>query len=183
VSVPPLTVVQRSRGFTLLELLVVLVMIGIIVGVMVLSLGDGGRGDRIRQEGRRFATLCNLLSQEAVLNATEYGILLTPEGYRFLRFVEGEWQQVDDDTLLVERSLPAEMELTLYMDKVSVSLEPEPLADDEEKKLKPQLIFFSSAERTPFELELTYREPPELRQRIEAPLLGDVLWQRERVEP
>lgn len=160
----------------------VLVMIGIIVGVMVLSLGDAGRGDRIRQEGQRIATLCNLLSQEAVLNAAEYGILFKPEGYAFLRFVDDEWQQVEGDNLLAERSLPSDMELSLYMDKVRVSLEPEPLADDEEKKLKPQLIFFSSAERTPFELELNYRDPPELRQRIEGPLLGDVLWQRERVE-
>jgi general secretion pathway protein H len=166
----------------LLELLVVLVMIGIIVGVMVLSLGDGGRGDRIRQEGRRIATLCNLLSQEAVLNTAEYGILFKPDSYGFLRFIDGEWRQVDGDSLLVERSLPSDMELTLYMDKVSVSLEPAPLADDDEKKLKPQLIFFSSAERTPFELELSYRDPPELRQHIEGPLLGDVLWQPESIE-
>jgi general secretion pathway protein H len=183
VSTWRLSVTQRSRGFTLLELLVVLVMIGIILGVAVLSIGDGGRGDRIRQEGRRVATLFNLLSQEAVLNSTEYGVLLKPDGYSFLRFVDDNWQPVDGDSLLVERSLPQDMEVTLYMDKVSVSLEPPALGIGDEKKLKPQLIFYSSAERTPFELELSYRDPPELRQRIEGPLLGDVLWQRESVEP
>ncbi len=174
---------RSSRGFTLLELLVVLVMIGIILGVAMISLGDGGRGDRIRQEGQRIATLFNLLSQEAVLNAVEYGVLLKPDGYQFLQFVDQQWQPVDGDSLLVERSLPDDMELNLYMDKVSVSLEPQQLSvSDEEKKLKPQLIFFSSAERTPFEIEVAYRDPPELRQRVEGPLLGDVLWQRETVE-
>ncbi len=166
-----------------MELLVVLVMVGIILGVAMISLGDGGRGDRIRQEGQRIATLLNLLTQESVLNAVEYGVLLKPDGYQFLQFVDEQWQPVDGDGLLVERSLPTDMEINLYMDKVSVSLEPQLLSiSDEEKKLEPQLIFFSSAERTPFEIVVSYRDPPELRQRIEGPMLGDVLWQREMVE-
>lgn len=173
---------RRSRGFTLLELLVVLVMVGIILGVAMISLGDGGRGDRIRQEGQRLAVLFNLLTQESVLNSAEYGVLLKPGGYSFFRFVDGNWQPLQGDSLLAERNLPADMELALYMDQVRVSLEPPFLNDDDEKKIKPQLIFFSSAERTPFELEVAYRDPPELRQRINAPLLGDVIWQRESVE-
>ncbi len=181
-SVQCLGQLRKSRGFTLLELLVVLVMVGIILGVAMISLGDGGRGDRIRQEGQRLAVLFNLLTQESVLNSVEYGVLLKPDGYSFLRFVEGEWQPLQGDSLLQERALPGDMELTLYMDQVSVSLEPQFLQDDDEKKIKPQLIFFSSAERTPFELEVAYRDPPELRQRIDGPLLGDVIWQRESVE-
>ena len=173
---------NRSKGFTLLELLVVLVMIGIILGMAVLSLGDGGRRDRIRQEGQRIAILFNLLSQEAVLNSAEYGVLLKPDGYGFLHFIDGEWQPLEKDSLLVERDLPEDMELSLYMDKVNVSLEPQLLGENETNKIKPQLIFFSSAERTPFELEITYRDPPELRQQIDGPLLGDVLWQRENTE-
>jgi len=172
-----------SRGFTLLELLVVLVMIGIILGVMVLSLGDGGRSDQIRQEARRLSTLFSMLSQEAVVNSSEYGVQLKPDGYRFLRFVDGKWQAVENDTLLRERQLPEGIELTLYQDKVEVSLQPFSLLQQEADKAKPQLLFFSSAERTPFELELAYRDPPELRQRIDGPLLGDIVWQRERVEP
>lgn len=174
---------KRSRGFTLLELLVVLVMVGIILGVAMLSIGDGGRGDRIRQEGQRLAVLFNLLTQESVLNSAEYGVLLKPDGYSFVRFVDGYWQPLQGDSLLVERNLPADMELSLYMDQVSVSLEPKFLADDDEEKIKPHLIFFSSAERTPFELEVAYRDPPELRQRINGSLLGDVVWQRESIEP
>ena len=178
-SSPGLSITRQGRGFTLLELLVVLVMIGVILGVMMISLGDGGRSDRIRQEGRRIATLFNLLGQEAVLNSAEYGVILEKDSYRFLRFVENDWQPIGGDSMFAEHKLPTDMALSLYMDKLSVSLEPPLLKDDE--KPKPQLLFFSSAERTPFELELAYRDPPELRQRIDGPMLGDILWQREEI--
>ncbi len=173
---------RSSKGFTLLELLVVLMMIGVILSVAVLSLGDGGRGDRIHEEGKRITLLFNLLSQEAVLNSTEYGVHLKSDGYSFVRYVEGNWQPVGEDTLFIERHLPTDMELILYQDKVRVSLQPAMRFADEGEVITPQLIFFSSAERTPFELEVTYRDPPDLRQHIEGPLLGDVLWQRESVE-
>ena len=54
------------RGFTLLEIMVVMVLIGILSSLAVLSIGGGPR-DRLAEEGRRLAALVELHQQEAIL--------------------------------------------------------------------------------------------------------------------
>ena len=43
----------KSKGFTLIELMVVVALIGIIMGSVVLSVGDGGQLDRLEIETKR----------------------------------------------------------------------------------------------------------------------------------
>ncbi|MGM0593465.1 MAG: type II secretion system minor pseudopilin GspH [Pseudomonadota bacterium] len=161
---------RRQCGFTLLELLVVLVLVGIILGVAVLSLGDGGRGERIREEATRLAALLELAGEEAVLNTTPYGLALREQGYRFMFHRDGQWQPLEGDTLLKPRSWPVGIEVALFIDGHEVSLE-EP-ESEEEKEPRPALVLYPDGERSPFELELFYTDPPYLRQRVVGNLFG-----------
>ena len=52
------------RGFTLLEIMVVLVLVGIITSFALLSVGGGPR-ERLAEEARRLAALVELHQQEA----------------------------------------------------------------------------------------------------------------------
>ncbi len=160
----------KCRGFTLLELLVVLVLMGIILSMAVLSVGDGGRGDQIRQEARRVVATFNLVSDEAVLNSQPYGVQLAQDGYRFLRYTNNVWQLVRDDSLLKVRHFSPDIETHLYIDGMDVVLP----ATIDEGEVKPHLVFYTSSERTPFMLELAYTSSPVLRQRIEGAPVGKI---------
>jgi general secretion pathway protein H len=80
------------RGFTLLEIMVVLVLIGIITSFALLSVGGGPR-ERLAEEGQRLAALVELHQQEAILSGEVRGIRFTRTGYAILSLDEkGEWQ-------------------------------------------------------------------------------------------
>lgn len=169
----------RSCGFTLLELLVVLVLIGIIISFAVLSIGDGGRQERLKQEVQRLSSLFTLAGEEAVLRSLELGVVVQSQGYAFVAYDSEGWQPIAADGMFREYSLPDTLELSLYLDGLQVDLGPQ--AAEGEGVLTPQLLFFSSGERTPFELSLAYRDGPPLAYRLQAPLLGPL--QMEQVEP
>ena len=86
---------QRARAFTLIELLVVIVLLGILVSVAVLSVGGSSTSRELRDEARRLAALIGVLSDEAVLDSREYGLLVNSEGYRVLRYDEAATRWLD----------------------------------------------------------------------------------------
>lgn len=165
---------RSSGGFTLLELLVVLVMIGIIISFAMLSIGDGGRDSRLEQEAKRIHALFSLAGEEAVLRSLELGVIVQRQGYAFVFFDGERWQPIAGDSLLHEQTLPESMELELFIDglPVDISVQAEGGAEEEGEMSAPQLLFFSSGERQPFELTVAYRDDPPLAYRLQAPLLG-----------
>ena len=161
---------RHSCGFTLLELLVVLVLIGIILSFAVLSIGDGGRQERLKQEAQRIHAIFSLAGEEAVLQSQELGVVVQRQGYAFVVYDGEGWQPISNDDMFRDYPLPVETELSLFMDGLEVGLNTRP--ENEDGTLTPQLLFFSSGERTPFELVVAYRDGPSLAYRLMAPLVG-----------
>ncbi|MCQ4234545.1 type II secretion system minor pseudopilin GspH [Pseudomonas stutzeri] len=166
---------RRARAFTLIELLVVIVLLGILVSLAVLTTGSSSTSRELRDEARRIAALIGVLSDEAVLDSREYGLLVNREGYRVLRYDEADarWREVERRKV---HRLPEWMRLELELDGTPLELvAPVRQADDRAglsdadsrgrsrernsgPRLEPQLLILSSGELSPFSLRLSERK-------------------------
>jgi general secretion pathway protein H len=187
VTKSPLMQAARHGGFTLLELMVVMVLIGIILTFVVGSVGDGGRGDRIKREAQRIAALVELVGEEAVLRSALSGMRVDEDGYRFLRWVtvdgedgkqRQEWQAMSEEDLLRPRQIDSLMRLQLTVEGFGITLDSQ-TPEGEEGEPPPQVIFMPSGEHTPFELSLRY-DDDNSGYLLSAPSLGSV--EQRRVE-
>jgi len=95
-----------ARGFTLLEMLVVLVVASIMLSVVTLNLMPSAQ-TVLREESQRLA----LLMENGAMSSQAGGQPLawsgTGNSYRFwMRNKEGEWVRIERDNLLHPRNLP-----------------------------------------------------------------------------
>lgn len=106
----------RHSGFTLLEILVVLVIIAFMAGIAILSIGGDNLDERVKIEARRLAELLRLASDQAVMHGKEVGVEVTGDGYRFLVLQNRRWVPVSDEPSFRERSVEEPMELNITLD-------------------------------------------------------------------
>lgn len=109
---------HAARGFTLLELLVVIVIIGIVIAGAIISLGSTGRDRGLEQERDRLSALIDYVRDQGALMTTEYGILCGQHGYRFVYYdnLSMQWLPETLDDTLRERRLPSGLDLQLIIE-------------------------------------------------------------------
>lgn len=127
----------------MIELLVVIVLIGVMLGVAVINLNPNSRDKRLEREATTLFQLLQLMSEEAVLQNREYGIRFFPHGYAFYTLDGKNWIDIKADNRLRERKLEDGFEPALQIDNVDVILE------ELVEKPKPQVMFLSSGEIIP----------------------------------
>lgn len=150
----------KISGFTLLELLVVVFIIGILSAMFTLSVGLTGGDQDLETETDRLIAVIQLASDEAIMQGRELGMRFYPDGYEFARFQEdfveyydvedsdegnpgdesdkapqsdqSEWIVLNGAELLGQRSLPEGILLELEIDGRSVVLKRDDEPDDED---------------------------------------------------
>jgi len=101
----------RRAGFTLIEILVAMAIIGVLSVVVVLA-ASPGEATHARTEARRLAALLELALSEARASGQSIAWSPSPEGYAFLRKGEDDdWQGFPADSPYRRRSLPAGVSL------------------------------------------------------------------------
>ncbi len=133
----------RLHGFTLLEIMVVIFIIGLVVGMTVPTLSLGGAERLARDEAVKFGRLLSLARDESIL--TRQNFLL--RGYGFYRMAGKNVTEVENDSLLKPRTYP---------DLVRVEVSTDSRGRKSGKKrseLFTQIYISSSGEMSPVEVQ------------------------------
>lgn len=150
---------RRARGFTLIEVLVVLVIMASMAGLLVIGFRDSPE-QRLRREADALATLLNVAADEAVMRGVELGLAIDTEGYRFVYFdvEKKQWLAVAEralgphafpDALSVSIELDGEQWGEQALERIRALAE-----RGENERLRPAVLLLSSGEVTPFTLTL-----------------------------
>lgn len=184
------TMTNRStlaRGFTLLEVLMVVLVVGILSAVVLIGLNPGGPERRLDDEAERLASLLALASSEAVMQNREYGVHLEEDGYRFLCLDDGrqQWQECAGDTLFKAHVLPEGLHVRVLRERrVKLPTRSARVAapgildedSDGDETLSPDILLLSSGEASPAEVEIRVTEEPSLRTPVTINEIGRVRW-------
>ena len=81
---------QASSGFTLVELMVVIVIVGLAASVVVLTMPE--TGGSLSAEAETFAARAKAARDGAILEARPAAVRIGPGGYEMLRRMDGEWR-------------------------------------------------------------------------------------------
>ncbi|WP_165668791.1 type II secretion system minor pseudopilin GspH [Metapseudomonas otitidis] len=144
---------RRARGFTLLEVLVVILMVGLLASTLTLAQSDHGP-QHAKREAERLRSLLGLLREDAMLERQELGVRIEPDGYTVHRLdADGRWLPASDYR---PQQLPDSLRLHLELGEQAPGLgAPVPGPG-------PQLLVLSSDELTPFSLQIEVRGRPVL---------------------
>ncbi|WP_018608758.1 prepilin-type N-terminal cleavage/methylation domain-containing protein [Uliginosibacterium gangwonense] len=102
----------RQRGFSLIEVLVVLVIVSVFIGLTTMSV-DGMQSRRSEEELERVRRLLEMAGDYAETRGTQLAVDFLPNGYRFSELqTDGEWHLLFPPSPFAERSWPSGVSVT-----------------------------------------------------------------------
>jgi general secretion pathway protein H len=151
---------RPPRGFTLVEILVVIIIIGVIIAVTTISVGVLGRDNQVEDQARRIAAVMTQAREEGDLQGRDIGILIEPDAYEFLYYDQRKqlWTDPIDDDMLERRKLPDGVHFRLWLESKEIILKAQKqakdLSDEDLAKRSPHILLLASGDLSPFELQI-----------------------------
>ncbi len=161
----------RAPGFTLLEVLLVLVIVGLLAGLVLIGFTDAGVRQQVQTEAERLSLAVELARTEALMRNEIWGLALQDDGYGFKRNDPQQgWVQVERRPFAA-RTLEPGLSLRLrtasgrdrqrrgprmYVigapreDDGFDEVVPEDRAQDDEEEPPPAVAFYPGGDATPF---------------------------------
>ena len=185
---------KHAKGFSLIEILMVLVVIGFVTKMVAYSF-DGGAEEELEKQALRLHTTINMASEFAILNQVELGFHLDQDTFEFLVFDGDKWVTFDREKLFAPIKVDERFELTLNLDDLAWAQDNlleqsnwrELMSGGDEdsllelQKLKiPQVLILSSGEVSAFQLIYELKDEREPQYFIEGEFMAPVKF---RMEP
>lgn len=137
------TGMQNNRGFTLIEILVVILIIGITLGFALLAFGDFGRERRLMVAAEYFIHYIQFAEQQAILENNTLGLVIDGPHYQLLRFhAPNQWQALSNHAVFRQQHFPNDTFVHFTMENTKN-------ADSNH-----MIIINTSGDITPFKLQL-----------------------------
>lgn len=140
-----------NKGFTLIEILVVIVIIGITLGFALIAFGDFGASKKIIYAGEQVENTLRLAQQQAILENSTLGMKIDNNSYQILRFQNAsQWRVVSSKHLLFKvHYLPKDMIVTLK-------------TTSQKNSKDPGIVINSSGETNTFTLVFGTKKEPSI---------------------
>lgn len=129
-----------SKGFTLIEILIVIVIIGITVGFALISYGDFGESRRRMFSLEQLVNTLRLAQQQAILETSTLGLRIDNSSYQILKYKNStDWSPISNKGIFKVNYFPKNTVI-----KLTTNNKPPPGT--------PSIVINSSGDMTPFTL-------------------------------
>lgn len=175
----------RHAGFTLMEVMLVILLMGLTAAAVTMSIGNSGPQQALDRTALQFIAATEMVLDETVLSGQFIGIVIEKTSYQFVFYKDGKWEPLDKDRLLSEKQMEPGVVMNLVLDGLPLVQDDEeddswfeepliePSADDKKKHPEPQVMLFPSGEMSAF--ELTFITKTDKGGQAEALVVGDAL--------
>ena len=135
---------HKQSGFSLVEVMVALFIMGLMAGVVILNLPE--RDNSLVVEGRKFAANLHMASQSSLIGQYPSGVRFNEEGYSIVKYDGEEWM-TQNTYNFGEDQTPI---ITLRQNGAELDME------EVRKSDIPVIRYDTTGLATPFELSLLY---------------------------
>lgn len=174
-----------GAGFTLIEMLIVMVIIGFSISVISLSIGKSSETDVARSEAQQLLQALDFVGEQAVLNGELIAMFVTTRPtedglnkrwcYSWQRWRDRHWSALPEETL-TEHCLPEAVQWDIVIEGKPY------IYDPDIKPPKPVLSFAPSGETNALDMAIFERGSDSPAQRIEIDLMGNLHWRNQEEE-
>lgn len=138
---------SKSRGFTLLELLVAMAIAAALIGIALLAAGSGIDERRGHQQMQRLSALMQLVCDRALIEGRVLGFALASRRYQPYELAIDGWRPMIGDAAYRTTNLPKQWQLHLGLEGAMRKLQ-------DSLPVEPQLLCLPDGQSTPFRLAL-----------------------------